>query len=107
VATVRPPPAPTPEASPSARATLDSLTAVLRGSAVNVATARSVAGAVRALLPRLSGASQVRAQFALIDASVLSGDVTAACAALRAAHATASTASEYAAMRKYDRELGC
>ena len=97
---------PTADAT-AARASLDSLAGVLQGGAVNAATARSVAAAVRALLPRLDAASRTRAQLALIDASVLSGDLAGACSALRAAHASASTPSETAAVGRYDRELGC
>jgi hypothetical protein len=91
----------------SAARSLDSLAGVLRRGAVDAGTARTVAGAIRALGPRLAAGDRTRADLSLIDASVLSGDLASACAAVRRAARSAGSAAQRAAVRRYDEQLGC
>ena len=105
---VVPPAPPAPPVSPVLRETLDSLSGALQRRGVNDATARRIAGELRALAPQLPDASlKTRAYFRLIDASALSGDLTGACAAFRLAQGTARGDAQLTELRKYEQDLGC
>jgi hypothetical protein len=91
----------------AARHALDSLTDVLRDRD-DVDTAREVANALVALIPRLGDTDdRLRARMRLIDARVLSGDVSGACAVLQAATSTAHTAAQRDEVHGYAEKLGC
>jgi cob(I)alamin adenosyltransferase len=63
---------------------------------------------VRSLLPRLrSGRDSTWAYIRLIDAGILTGDQGRACTAVRSARATARSAEQREAIRRYDEQLGC
>jgi eukaryotic-like serine/threonine-protein kinase len=89
----------------SSGSALDSLSALL--ASADAGKARSIAGALRELAPRLrSPGSRTRAYFRLIDASVSSGDLTGACSALGNARRSARP-SQQGEVRQYAKDLGC
>ncbi|MGQ0649796.1 MAG: serine/threonine-protein kinase [Gemmatimonadaceae bacterium] len=98
-----------PAIDPALRVELDSLSNELqRRPGMDAASARRVAAALRALVPRLTdGAMKTRAYLRLIDASALSGDITGACAALQGAQGSARTESLQTEVRRKGEQLGC
>ena len=102
-----PPPAPAPVVDPTLREELDSLSVAVKRPRVDDVTARRLAGALRGLVARLTDPSlKTRAYFRLIDASMLSGDESGACAAFRGAKAFARSESQLAELRKFEQDLG-
>ena len=98
--------APTPaDAAPASP--LDSLVGAMDGRSVDAAEARTLAAAIRALVPTLGRDQRTRAQLALVRASILGGDLTGACEALRTATASATRAEQRAQIRRLDGQLGC
>jgi eukaryotic-like serine/threonine-protein kinase len=90
---------------PAPGSALDSLSALLAGA--DAGQARAIAGALRNLAPRLKNpASKARAYLRLIDASVSSGDLSAACTALGNARRYARP-SQGGEVRRYQTDLGC
>ncbi|HEY0779963.1 MAG TPA: hypothetical protein VGD56_18505, partial [Gemmatirosa sp.] len=97
-----------PATGGAARRTLDSITAALDPSTADAAAGRAAAGALRALLPRLtSGNDSAWALVRTVEANALAGDQDRACAALRAARASARSDAQREAIRRYDGVLGC
>ena len=101
------PEAAAPDPAKVAATSLDSLVRALDREGVDAPTARSLAQAMRGLLPRLGRDDRVRAHVGLVRAHILTGDVVAACEALRTATASARRPAQRAEIRRLDEQLGC
>jgi len=101
------PPAPA-SVEPSLRESLDSLSRALGRRGVDAAEAARIAGALRAIAPKIPDASlRATAYFRLIQASVLSGDLTGACSAYRGAKSAARGEAQLNELRRFEEALGC